>query len=486
MVKINNKLKNSYNPIFSFFLNNKKLDILTNSFRNYFLIDNKFKFLFLNKNNFFNFFINFYFYSFFISNKIIKFNKFFFNFFSKSKFLQHSSLYNFYNKNIIYFYKNFSKSFTNFNNSFLARRFRNKKKFIYKNKFFKLRKTKEFLNLNFFNNLKFNSPEVKFFKKKVNFLTFYSVLKNVNNIFFYNKKYFNVSNYYYKNYKSSKFDLLTFYKNFSYQNFTQKIKIKKFFFRRNYIFNPYFDKKILNLYFYKNYFKSISLKRLNKFNFLLKLSYVISSLPKHFRFRYSPNSNLNFIFFHKKLFISFSNYISINKNNSKKNNKYNSNSNIFNILKNIMYLQNMFSTNDFLSKNHFFLISNNFFIKNLKILDDFLINDFSIKYYNFSNKFTSKYYNNYYPVFYANIKTYNLFFSKFRSNLNVNYLSYMNFYIISFLEKFFNKNFFLKVSNNYFNKPNNNYGLHYMFDNYKNFQPKYMKNFLIRDFIELI
>lgn len=145
-------------------------------------------------------------------------------------------------------------------------------------------------------------------------------------------------------------------------------------------------------------------------------------------------------------------------------NKYNSNRFNLNLFSNIHY------------SNNFNIIGfNNNFSTLLKKGNKF-----------FDNSKNLLFYNNYYPIFFVQSNGKNLFFSKFKSSFDVDYINYIQFTTINYLEHFFKKNIFLKVSNNFFKKYQKDLHLKKIFEDYKFYQPKFMKNYLISDFLELL
>lgn len=469
-----------------FFKINKKIQFkkeITNNFKENFILSKNFKFFKITNNLHYNFFVNYFKFEFLLEKKIIIFYNIYLNFLKKNKFHYNSSLNNFYNKNNLLFYKIFSKNNLNTNNFLFNNR--NKKKHRIKKKFFYFKKNNtNFINYNFYNNLKYNKYDIKPLKKKKYIYNFKTTFLLISNIVFVNKKNLNSLQKSERNlyYFSVKYDLLYFHKNTTYKNFFQKV-IKKGNLPK--IFNPDIDTKILNLFFFKKRLNLQQSKNLDN-NFMKTILFYFTVFsPIYFRFKYKCKVN-KYIYFYKSFNVTNSNYY-LNYIVIKKKflNNFNLNINIFSIFKNIIYLNDLFNENNFLSNKKLYFLSNNFFLKNLKILDDFIINESSTK-FDIKKNYTLRYFNNYYPIFYTEKKSYNLFMSKFKANLNINFLAYINFYIISFLENFFKKKIFLKISNNFFNKPKNTKNLHQIFDIYKNFQPKYMKMFLIRDFIEII
>ena len=87
---------------------------------------------------------------------------------------------------------------------------------------------------------------------------------------------------------------------------------------------------------------------------------------------------------------------------------------------------------------------------------------------------------------YKNIELFNLASYIEIYTTYIDYINYIQFSAINYLEYFFKKKIFLKVSNNFFKKPDSLFFLKLIFEDYKFFQPKYMKNYLISDFLELI
>lgn len=419
------------------------------------LINVKFSF-----KNFFFYFNFFYFYE--NKFKLVNFNKNYLNVFSKNNYTFTSSLINYYITNF-YFYKNFNKNYLfNFkNNSYHGNKL-----------FYVLKKKKKYFNsdfLGFYSNFNNSYKKIKNFKivkQNLAFIGYIYMFEDFN--FYINKQKYN---FYTKNiYFYSRFNLLNFNFNLFFFNFFRKgnTKIffknlfsKKFFLKKDFNFNKlkFFNFNKSNTYFYKN----------PPFNltFFLNFSIYKSNFKKFF------------------LFLFFRNYLTI-KNVFNVNNKLNFNfeyykKNIKNIFLNINYLNDIFDKNNFLSRNNFTLVNSFFFLKILKVMNNSISKE---KF--FKNNFNFFYYNNYYPVLYSNNTVISRFFSKFKINFNVNYFIYFNFYIISFLELFLKKNIFLKISNNFFNKIKKNNQLYSTYLNYKNYQPKYFKNFLIIDFLDLL
>lgn len=304
-------------------------------------------------------------------------------------------------------------------------------------------------------------------KKK---LKFFKYKKDFNNFFFKffkkSKKSYNILNNFKKikiNYKNSLFISSNFFFDYSYYN------TNNFFKNSNSLLNFNNDKLKNFSIFYNSkinskefYFLSKNLPMLN----LNNLVYFIKPFNNTLLFgknvdiiifnKFIKNSKkINFSFFIKKIKI--------------KNNFY-----IYNYIKNIVNVNDLFNFSLVSSKylnNYIYLFSKN----------NFLINTNNIKK---NNKYI---YNNYYPVFiYKNDNNlYNLFFKKFKSNLNVNFVLFTNKIIINFIESFSKRRIFIKTLNN-FNRKINNYYFKRIVNEHKNYQPLYWKNFMMLDFLDII
>jgi len=447
---------------------------------------NNFNWLKINNRIIASLYLMFFIYFSFYKNKIIKYNKNYLNFFLKNKNIFSLSIYNFYIKNTLFFYKFFNKQY-------LVKFTKLKGRMQKKNLFFRLKKKKELINPSFFMNFKKDLIVSKNFKKKLSSLNL--TITNCYEDFFFPKCSSN-QNINLKNCSHKASEIINLLSTFRKKNFQKKILKKKrmkfkkknfgFFnnlsktFNRIFIYNfsknkkakPFqFDLSIFNNFtnFYR-FYNCLNFFVLEKFNIYKNFNFLYISYSRLFFIKFKKHKKKNIL---KKLRKIKFNYF----------NKY-----IFNIFKNVIYL------NDFYSNNHFFnneltsLINNSYLYKHLNILSDTNIPPKALN--TSEDSLTSKnsffLYNNYYPVFYANKYTQNRFFLKFKFNLNISYLSYMQFYILSFLENMFKKKFFIKATNNFFQKPGYTKYLDLIYSNYKNFQPKYMKNFLIRDFLEIV
>lgn len=349
-----------------------------------------------------------------------------------------------------------------------------------------LKKKQNYQNFDFFFNYNFKNPKI--LKTKKLFKLIYKNICLCENFFFFDFK-----------------------KNLLY-SFSKKVYINdnvNFFLLNSNVYNPFF------LYFRKNFLK----KKNNFFKRFYKKTNIISLTPENIK-----NRLINFIIFEKSKKIEkykFSNY-------SYSNNLTSNNKNICILFKvkklNLLRLKFNFLFKNklvFLPKNNFFSFFHNNYYSNLKttlkvlhFLNDFYINNYYTSKYNNSiqglliNKNTNvnflksynplnkngfifktdnnKFFNNYYPIVYFEKKKLNLFFSKYRVGPNINYSIYMHFYILSFLENIFKKNFFLKTFNNNFQKIKEVASINLMYNNYKNYKPKFLKKFSITDLIEII
>lgn len=144
--------------------------------------------------------------------------------------------------------------------------------------------------------------------------------------------------------------------------------------------------------------------------------------------------------------------------------------------------------NDFYRIKDVNILSNKFFLNNFNLLSNSLLFDRKII---LSDKNSNKrhpiyYYNNFYPVFMISKNNSSKIFSKFKFSDNITYLNYMQQVALNFLEIFFRKKLFLRVTNNHFNSYSGFFSISKIFSEYRNFQPKYMKKYLISDFLELL
>jgi hypothetical protein len=214
-----------------------------------------------------------------------------------------------------------------------------------------------------------------------------------------------------KNIYKNKFKIVFFYRNLF--NVSNKINYNLFnFFNKNFKKNYFFNKN----YFVKTLIKNkntIFYKNITKLNNLYKKQYLY--------FIYSNRDYLNSL-------IKF-NFFYI----------------IFNIFKKQFFLKNYFIyknifKNIYLLKNvNSFIFNKNYFLFNNNLLNFFKINFFNFKKLNFI-------YNNQFPLIF--FKKFNKFiFDKFNLKKKNNYVSIFNNYILNFLEFFFKKNFFIKISN---------------------------------------
>lgn len=405
----------------------------------------------------------------------MKFKEIYQNLFIKNNFLNNSNLYNIFIKNNLFFYKNFNKIYLQKSIKEVTF-FKYKRKKIKKNKFFKLRKQKDRINniyLNVFKSLN---------KKKV-----------LNREFYLNKhklKLFLIFNYYLID---NLFFLKSNYKKINYNNFKHVFYCNY----KNYnLFNFYKDLVFFNFYNNLNYNK-------NNLKFIIKNKNKQIKHIKNIKFLFFNYSLLLDSYFINKKYYSYkiifvklfyifdlrskkNIYYSFNNKLHKINNFDNFKKLIFSVFKNITCLNDFFSNNIIFKNN--FMFSNFFFFKNLFILEENFNDSLNINNFerNKKNNLSLNFYNNYYPIFYSHKKSYKLFMSKFKSSLNLNYLIFTNYYVITFLEKLFKKRFFLKLSNNFFNKPSKQFVLNELYNDYKNFQPKYMKGFSLKDFFEII
>lgn len=488
--KNNNKNNfNSYNKNNEFLLNTflkKKNYQSSNIFKFY----NQKSFFFFKKNLFnFTFLNYFYLINFFLKTllikKLVRFNICYKTILYKQKNLTNMIIYNFFTKKKLFFFKNFNKNyitkrkkrhrgllsvkiikikktqkkkfnFNNFNSFFLN--FVQKKTIKSKTKNYYFKKKLLFLKKidNFFFN-SFKSPSVSFFN--LNLINFYKLTTVKNN--------FKIYNMFFKRFKKKK--KFNFYENSLYIrkkfNIIQKKKLKKpfkfFFIKLNTVFKKYY----YNFNFFKNFQLFIYFYSLNIFfniKFSLEKKKIIIKRIKN------KGKNKKKIF-KKEKFKKISTRI---------------NYNFFkHACKNIIFMDNFYN-NSLIKYNKFNQeglksIYNIFNIGSLKILNNYKF----LKLKNLNNFFC---FNNYYPVFYYNNISSKKFFSKFKLSFNINYLVYIQFYILGFMENFFKKKILLKLSNNFFRKTGNFKFLNSIFLENKNYQPKYMKGFYICDFIEIL
>lgn len=487
--KYNYVLKNKIS--LSPFINNIPIFLKKYKLNIYFFIDfwNKYKFLSVNFYNVLinifirSFFNKFYIYLSFFKKNTIKYNSIYFNFFIKFNYVTSSFLYNFYNFNELLLFKQFNFLYKqNLNNS---------DKLHLKNNlfFFKMKKKNEFV--------------------KPSLITPYD-------------NFFNLAGFSKKNHFKALKLRSTFFENI---NFSKKINSKLITYKNNFFFKDY-SEKFKNFYIFSFNYKNVStlsskivknifIKDKNKFiwveiqddldlflnDLFFKLNPIFFKNIKYYNYKLTFNHfyykfktfyhsfKIMVILFFKKFKKCYA-VLKINLRDSNKNFLYNFslNNHTTNVLKTLTFLNDFYHDNIYLNSNLIFkyyqnkIYKNNLHLPLLKILEDFDDSDL------FTNKSdnNSVYYNNYYPVFYANTKTFSKFFSKFKFNININYLTYTHLYVLGFLENFFKKNFFLKITNNHFNKIKEIDFLYSIHDDYKNFQPKYMKNFLIVDFIEIV
>lgn len=94
-------------------------------------------------------------------------------------------------------------------------------------------------------------------------------------------------------------------------------------------------------------------------------------------------------------------------------------------------------------------------------------------------------YNNHYPIFISNSLVEKKITKKFKKDLYIDYFKFIQLNCIGFLEFFFKKRFYIRVSSNYFNNSSYTY-INFIYKNYKNNKFKNLKNFKIIDFIEII
>ena len=452
------------NLMFLLFFNKiKKVKINSNFINNFITLKNSNNFfnifLFNNSNNFFYKSLNF-----FIAYYLLKIYKIFFlrvyqvftvkSFYSFYSFYLNSSF-----DNVLHFYKFFNKIY------FIKKFIKSKKKnfFFINNLFFNL--NDKFINL---------ENKIKLLKKKLNnfiFLDFNSIKIST---FISHKTNCNTKLIFF----SGKLDLSTPSKN-----------IFNKFFKKNLL--KYKNKKKKYFNFYKKHEKIFDLpffKKKVKFIRFNNVFYKNDLIFYHFRFIFVKNLYYNNSFFLKisytnKLFF-FNNFNFKNSHLKKNNNKHKSV-----IFKKyfITYLliNDFYFLNKHLSyKNNFLPFSSNFYLNNLSLIDYSKKNLDSLKSSEYPN--SNYFYTNYYPVFFVNLKPSSPFFKKFKANFDIDYINYMQFSTINYLEFFLRKRIFLKVSNNFFKKCESLSTLKRIFENYKSYRPKYMKNFLISDLFELI
>lgn len=490
----NNKLQTNFDGFSSFFfktnLNSKKLCLK--------IFENNFKNLIINNNNtilfYFNKLISIITYRFFFillgffKKKKIIFNKIYLNSFIKLKNTFTNSLYLYYIKNDLFFYKNFNKIYlTKYLDSNFSKN-QNKKHF------FKLKK-KEHINPHFFFNFNNVFNKSKDFNKFFYSVSNYNFLKICENLFYFSKS----TNYSKKSIigastkygfkKFHRFDLIglkinSLYKHNEFNNNLNRNIISECLILHD---NP--DSSFEFIWGDEMFNNVISCKSIKNTNLELFLSFKGNlNFKKINNYKIYPNK-LEF-FFSQNIKKKINNFFYFNKINQIQQTKnfdlYNLN--IKNAFMNLIYLNDFYDNFSQIKKTINNLINNNYFMKIFSINDNMLIQSSIL---NSQKKTTSLpnifyFYNNYYPIFYLPKNSKDRFFLKFKFNLNINYLTYMQFYILSFLENFFKKRFYIKTTNNFFQKPENTDYLLSIYNDYKNFQPKYMKNFLIRDFLEIV
>ena len=441
-------------------------------------------------------FYNLYVYAYLLKNKKILYNKIYLNFFNKKDFNFNSLIYNLNVNNSVHFYKNLNEFFKKVKPPKARFKFkRNFKKLNVKIKFFKVKKKKEFskIPLSFINvlsNLKQKNNSFKKFNK--NSLYIYKLNSFLIDSIYFNSKKNNTQpleiNYNLKIIKNSKivdlFDILTFYK-----NLTKSFKIKKkIFVKKRY----FYSNKPINFSKYLIKYSRIRFsfsRTIKKFDFS-NLKNKCKTLFSLYHVKYTTYFNNYFFFFllnkNSYNFINFFKKIKKSKNKANLNNNYLYTKAIIKVFKYIIYLNDVFEFNNFnINKN---LLFSNVFFKNLTVLGNLDLGKSSFKLFDdsLSRNKNLKYYNNYYPIFYSHKNSYKLFMSKFKSSLNIDFAIFMNFYIVSFLENFFKKRIFLKISNNFFNKPPRFNSLKRLHNDYKNLKFSYMKQFSLKDFFEII
>ena len=308
--------------------------------------------------------------------------------------------------------------------------------------------------------------KVKNSNKKINKLTKKQIKTKILNLYC-NSKFFNV-------YVFSKIPSIEFYKTIfnnvnNINNCLLFIKIniiisKKKYIKKN-IFNK-FNKKLKFIFSTSLVSKSFNF---NKF-------YINSSFFNNYKHKYNffyYYFTFNYFFLNIKINSYFIIYCKSLKFKKKK-------INIF------FFLRYLISIYDYSSNinNIFFLKNNLSFFSNKYLINYLNIFDSQLKYVNLpKNNFNI--FNNYYPLFAGKKKTYDSFYKIFKKNYNLNYIHLTNKLILTFLEKVFNKNIFLKINNNFFLKINNEY-FENLLNEYKNFQPQYFKNYFMFDFLEIV
>ena len=336
-------------------------------------------------------------------------------------------------------------------------------------------KKNSFIIDNFF----FNLSKKKFNKLKLSLINAFDCIYFVDDIYIkissnkhlelFNKHYttsINTKIFYIKNKK------IKSYKKIIFWNFFMKKSFKYKFINK---LNTSDLSKIHEKYFKKKYMKGLnySIYNMHKKRFVLDIF----------------NTELIYNTSKTKFYISYLKYnkIKFSKIKQKKFNvNYNKKKSVF---KN--YLLTFFLISDFyILKNNFnYLNTSNifstlYFSNHLSLIDysEKNLKQLKIKELHKNNFF----YTNHYPVFFVNLNKNSSFFKKFKAHYDIDYLNYFQFSVINYLEFFFKKNIFLKVSNNFFKKYKNFSILKRIFNDYKNFQPRYLKNYLISDLLELV
>ena len=272
-----------------------------------------------------------------------------------------------------------------------------------------------------------------------NFFIIFYCNTNIRRALFYN--FFSYNDYIYLN----KYKFMGVENNISIFKFNKNTKnLKKL---KIYLIN-------INLFFLKNsnhnnikYLNCISFKKYN-FNRTIILNYLFK-----IEFNYESNSFL------------------LSKSSKRINHPYK-----YDFIKYFSYM------ND--NNNHVLFNNNNFF-SNKYLISSLIVNNFDkLKLYENLNSFV---FNNYYPILFTNnLYSKNFFLKKFTYNNNkINFLLLTNKIILNFFEFFLKKKIFLKTISNHSHKLTNFY-FNCIRGDFKKYQPQYLKNFLILDFIEIL
>lgn len=418
-------------------------------------------------------------------------NSFYFNVYVNFLIKNHVSLnrlhYNIFANNNSVYIKNISNIYEHFNfrikkNKFDFRRKSKHKNynFITKNtkkktSFFKvnrIKKSKNVINYNFFliENLNYDS-NVKIFKNKKKLLL--KSLKNINLEFFnFKKEIFNNTFYF------NILDIKKYYNCFNIFQNNLKIKITfySYFFKKtkvNFKIEDYLPRIQVNLIKYGfekcNFFKNERLQpSFDFFKYVFPVKYDYNVLLNNNLYLFVLVKRFNLAFFSKSL--------NFNRLNVRKLDL------TLKLIHNLVFFKSNFDVNLMSSNSSdssFFNEFNNYLDHRSMLNPKVDLN------YNLFNKGRRYYYNNHYPVFIADDFVEKKIFNKFRLGMYVDFFKFIQLYCVGFLEYFFKKRFFIRVSSNHFNHANHTH-INYIYSSFRNNKFKNLKNFKIIDFIEIV